>query len=230
MTPTWCRLYAREDEVSLVHVDLTDNMQHESAAFALLDSDERNRANRFDSRRARRNFVLCRSALRVNLCRLLQCENHDLRFTSVRNERPRAIVQGSEVSIGFNVSHTSGHGLLAFAEKGRIGVDIEHWNVRHDIDGEIRKVFSPSERRRLKREPASSKTETFLLLWTAKEAFIKAIGEGFRADTTAFTVPERLLDGEKRAVTRFEPLSSATWELRTYKDNKFVAAFAHEIT
>lgn len=230
MTPAWCHSYAYEGEVALVHVDLTNNPQHEIAAHDLLDSEERQRANRFESRDARRNFILCRSALRVNLCSELQCKNRELSFTSVRNERPRAFVRGSEISYGFNVSHTSGHGLLAFTSKGRIGVDIENWNVRHDIDGEIRKVFSPSEQRRLKLEQSNRKLETFLLLWTLKEAFIKAIGEGFRADTTAFTIPDQLLDGEKRAVARFDSLSNAKWELVTYKDNKFVAAFAHELT
>lgn len=230
MTQRWCRTYVHEGDVALVYVDLTDNLQHESAALDLLDSDERHRASRFRSRNARRNFVLCRSALRVNLCRILQCDNGELSFTSERNERPRAIINGSESSYSFNVSHTNGHGLLAFSETGRIGVDIENRRVRHDIDGEIRKVFSCSEQRRLKLEPKDQKTETFLLLWTLKEAFIKAIGEGFRADTTTFTIPERLIDGDKRAVTRFDSLSSAEWELVTYKDNRFVAAFAHELT
>ena len=230
MTPNWCRPYAHDGNVSLVHVDLTNNLQHESAAVDLLDSDERNRASRFESLTARRNFILCRSALRANLSTILQCQNKDLSFTSIRNERPRALIRGSEISYGFNVSHTLDHGLLAFTKTGRIGVDIESWNVRQDIDGEIRKVFSPLEQRRLKLESANRKLETFLLLWTLKEAFIKAIGEGFRADTTTFSIPQELLDGEKRAVTRFNSHSSATWELTSYKDNKFVAAFAHELT
>ena len=229
MKLTWCHPYACEGDVSLEYVDLTSNLQHESAALALLDADERQRAARFKSRNARRNFVLCRSALRMSLCKTLQCESNDLRLTSTRNEKPRAFVRGNEISYGFNVSHTNGHGLLAFTEHGRIGVDIENWNVRHDIDGEIRKVFSRSEQRRLKFESSERKEETFLLLWTLKEAFIKATGDGFRADTTAFTIPGRLLDGENRAVTRFDAFSTATWELVCFKDNNFVAAFAHEL-
>ena len=230
MTLTWCHSYARAGDVSLVYVDLSNDLENESTALDVLDAGERERAGRFRSPNARRNFVLCRSALRINLCKTLQCENNDLRFRSIQNEKPRAFVRGNEISYGFNVSHTSGHGLLAFTEQGRIGVDIENWIVRHDIDGEIRKVFSDSEQRRLKFESSERKVETFLLLWTLKEAFIKAIGEGFRADTTAFTIPDRLLDGENRAVTRFDSFSTATWELVTFKDNNFVAAFAHELT
>ena len=147
-----------------------------------------------------------------------------------RNERPRALVRGREIRCNFNVSHTEDHGLLAFSEKGRIGVDIERRNERYATPGELLKVFSEHEKNRLELASHAERAELFMKLWTLKEAFIKAIGEGFRVDTTMFTIPDSILKGdEDHVIVRFEPLSYASWELHRLRDNRFVAAFAHEL-
>ena len=229
MTPKWWRSFGREGDVSLVYVDLSDNKKHESVAIDILDLAERRRAGRFKSRNARRNFILCRAALRVNLCKILQCENDVLSFTAFRKEKPKALIRGCETAFGFNVSHTDRHGMLALVETGRIGVDIENWNVRHDIDGEVKEAFSIYEQKRLLDENGERRLELFLRIWTLKEAFVKATGEGFRADTTAFTLPRQLLDGDRRAVVQFDATADDTWELVSIRHNQFVAALAHEL-
>ena len=225
----WWYPFAELDDVSVVYVDLSDSLDREAAAFDYLSMIERQRAQRFYSNVARRNFLLCRAALRVNLCNLVGCRNSDLSISCERNQKPEASVQELPVTIEFNVSHTAGHGLLAFANNGRLGVDIEHRGVRHDIDGEIRKVFSPLEQALLRSSEPQEKEELFLRLWTIKESVIKATGEGFRADTTAFTVPLPLIQGGRQSKVRFENDPAVRWNIFNLENETFAAAVAHEI-
>lgn len=213
----------------MVHVDLSDSRRREASALQLLDNLERSRAARFRSQRGRTNFLLCRAALRINLCERLGCTNSQLHISYERNERPEAFVNEARIPLEFNVSHTNGHGLLAFTKIGRIGVDIEQRIVRHDVDGEIRHVFSHEEQIMLKNASPSTKITLFLRLWTLKEAVIKATGEGFRADTTAFTIPKTMAFGAKHAVMRFGDNPTVDWKLVNLESERFVAAFAHEV-
>ncbi len=231
MKSVWWRIFGEFDQVAVTYVDLAANLQNESRAHELLDANERDRASKYVSAAARRRFTLCRAALRIQVSELTGVANSDLSFTAIRNEKPIALVRGRELTCAFNVSHTEDHGLLAFAETGRIGVDIEHRNVRHDIDGELRRVFSPREQDKLASTEEAVKEDLFLKMWTLKEAFIKAIGEGFRADTTTFTIPDSILNNDvDQVVVRFEEFSDAPWKLVSLNDNNFVAAFAHELS
>lgn len=217
-------------DVMVVYVDLTENLNYESRAIEILNSTEQDRASRFESMQRRRQFLLCRAALRMNLCEIVGCKNSDLSFTSIRNEKPMALVNERPLHYGFSVSHTVDHGMLAFTPKGRIGVDIEHRHVRHDIDGDIRKVFSKAERNALEITNETEKIARFLRLWTMKEAVIKATGEGFRADTTAFTLPDSLIHRvTNSAFVSFAAIPGVNWRLENLEHEAFAAAFAHEI-
>ncbi len=230
MKANWAHEYANIGDVTVVYVDLAASLENESHAHDILDTNERERARRFDSFPARRRFILCRAALRVYLCEMMGIRNSDLGFTMARNEKPTALVRAQEVPWNFNVSHTEGHGLLAFAENGRLGVDIELRNDRYENSHELHKVLSDHERELLIHTKRQDRANVFVKFWTLKEAFIKAIGEGFRADTTAFTIPDSIVTGgDDHVVVQFASLSDATWELHSLHDNRFVAAFAHEL-
>ncbi len=226
---TWWSSFAELDGISVFHVDLAEDPAREKQAYFLLDVEERARARRFHSQKARRQFMLCRAALRAKLCDYLGCEHGDLRISLERNEKPQGFVCDRPTNLQFNLSHTNGHGLIVVAQQGRVGVDIENRNFRHNPEGEIRMVFSPTERSILKRTESCRKVEVFLRLWTMKESVIKATGEGFRADTTAFTVPECLIHGGRRSKARFESIPSVQWELFNLENESFVAAVAHEV-
>ena len=230
MKDSWWSEYENVEEVSVFHVDLRPNLEMEARAFELLDEGEKRRAYNFYSHRGRRNFVLCRGALRSILCERLDCLNFVLQFSYERNEKPQGFIDGKNIPCEFNVSHTADHGLLAFARNGRLGVDVESRNVRHDVDGDIRRVFSKCEQEMLTKAISSSKIDLFLRLWTLKEAVIKATGEGFRADTTAFTIPEFIANGGKSVFVRFANRPDVRWKLVNLESACFAAAFAHEIT
>ena len=219
----------RSDAAVVAHVDLASDASRDAAALAWLDEPERSRRERFLHPRPRRQFTLCRAALRTVLCRALRCANDDLSFGTSAYGKPFALVGGVPASIAFNISHSGRHGLIAVAPRGRIGVDVEERSVRRDIDGDIRLLFTPEERARLNAANGHRRLELFWSLWTMKEALLKALGTGLSCDTTSFTIPPATSLGDRYVDFRFPDMPTTRWQLQALDDTRFVAALALEI-
>lgn len=213
----------------VVHIDLSRRTKYEAEAYQWLDTTERARFRKFQSEDARRRFVMCRASLRENMCNIQGCKNEDLRFSFLRQEKPIAFVNGTQISGDFSVSHSIDNGLLAFSNVGRIGADIEDRKMRHAIDGPIREVFSPREQLALDQAGPEREFTLFFRLWTHKEAIIKATGEGFRADTTLFSLPDGLIEGARRSEFVYPQDSNQRWVLVNLENDDFAAAFAKEV-
>ena len=98
----WWSPWREADGATIVHVDLAPDADRETRAFALLDGEERARARRFLAARARRQFVLCRAALRLILSERLGCSNRELSFDYLEHGKPFATVDGRRAAIGFS--------------------------------------------------------------------------------------------------------------------------------
>lgn len=75
-------------------------------------------------------------------------------------------------------SHSHGRLLLAYAEHGRLGVDIEPRGRRMDALGIARRYFADEEVIALESLDGDARHFAFLRLWCAKEAVLKAHGSG----------------------------------------------------
>lgn len=147
----------------------------------------------------------------------------------MRQEKPIAFVNGAQTRGDFSVSHSFENGLIAFSSAARIGADVEDRKMRHDMDGPIREVFSPREQRALDRVCAAQKCGMFFRLWTHKEAIIKATGEGFRADTSLFSLPDELVKGGRRSEFVYPLETGQKWVLVNLENDSFAAAIAKEV-
>ena len=189
--------------MDVLHVDLSPDAEREAFAFELLDDEEKARWRRFVVERAKRQFSLCRGALRILLAERLGCSNDELSFDYLEHGKPVARVNGRRATIGFNVSHSGRHGLMAFADRGALGVDVEERLPRRDLDGIGSKVYGPSERQALAAAAGAQKLHLFYRLWSLKEALIKALGTGFSLNPTRFEVPGPVLEGARSSDFRF---------------------------
>ena len=188
----------REDAGSLiVHVDLRPDRDREERAVAILDEAEQARWDRFLHRGARRQYALCRAALRIHLCKRLGCSNRELSFGYLEHGKPFARVDGAPSSASFNVSHSGRHGLIGFAKEDGLGVDLEVRRPGRDFDGIGSRVYGPAERRALSAAAGRAKADLFYRLWSLKEALIKALGTGFSLSPAGFEVPRPMLEGER---------------------------------
>ena len=230
MTPpevTWSKPFAAVGPIDLYEVDLTADARCETAAVAWLDASERERRERLRGVRARREFALCRAALRRHLGRRLDCANQRLAFRALRCGKPFAIVNGRSVPYGFNVSHGGAHGLIAVSAGASVGVDVEERSPRRDLDGMAARVFGATERAALAAVEGRNGTHLFYRIWTLKEALLKALGTGFSSDPTGFEVPPGVLRGARSGTIRPRHGAARSWRLTDIGETRFAAAVAY---
>jgi 4'-phosphopantetheinyl transferase len=145
-------------------------------ARALLDEDELRRASSFVFERDRRRFIAAHTATRLILGGYVGMHPMDLRFGRGARGKPRLV--DIPTDLRFNLSHSGEEALLAVARGREVGVDIEEARVVPDLMAVAEQVFTPAERARLERTRGDDRQAMFFRLWTRKESFIKACGDG----------------------------------------------------
>ena len=193
-----------------------------------LDQDELSRSRRFLYPGPSRRFVLCRSALRANLCRQFECENRQLKFGQSRYGKPYAMLHNGRITTSFNISHSGKHGLIALAPYGQLGVDVEERVAREDIDDLSKMVFGPNEQSALASAGGSRKIDLFFKFWTIKEALIKAVGMGFSLDPSSFEIPAAMYGGTKSRF-QFPQMPAPEWQIEYIGNEEFAAAIVYEV-
>ncbi len=227
---SWWHTYHETSSASIVHVDLTPCALRERIALSQLNREELQRCHHVRSSRRKREFILCRAALRVIVCQRLECLNRDLSFGLSHYGKPFALVDGVRTSISFNVSHSGLHGLIAVASTGRIGVDVEERRTRPDLAGTVQTIMSPLETRVLIGHPNSEVDYHLYRVWTLKEALAKAVGLGFSLNLTRFSLPTAVLDGQRIGELRLPHAPSVRWRLEDLGNSLYAAALVLELT
>ena len=174
----WWRLFRRVGTATVFHVDLKPHAVREDAALLWLDEGEIGRWSRYQFDAPRRQFALCRAALRALLCERLGCRNDDLAFQHTKYGKPSALLRDEPAPIGFNVSHSGDHGLIAYAPTGRLGVDVQERVDHRRLELLMKGMLTAEERAELARLHGAARLRLFFDLWTIKEALIKADGTG----------------------------------------------------
>ncbi|MEJ2653676.1 MAG: 4'-phosphopantetheinyl transferase superfamily protein [Gammaproteobacteria bacterium] len=177
-------LDAGEAHIWLVELGTPDSSW--TSLAPLLAEDERTKAERFHFARHQRRYILSRAALRILLGRYLGCPPRDIDFNYDTHGKPR--LAGLYQRTRFNVSHTEDIMLAAFVLDREIGIDIE--SINHDIDCMAlgRRCFSTLENQTLQSLPEHEHVDAFFRIWSRKEAYIKARGEGMSHPLQAFSV------------------------------------------
>ena len=228
-TKEWWSKLSYVENVTAFHVDLTREPVRETEAYCWLDETEVDRSCRFTRPGPRRRFILCRAALRAILCWELGCSNKELAFGASYYGKPYAIVQGRPHSIGFNVSHSGGHGLIGIASGRRVGVDVEEVDRRRKLELLADTAFTTDEIAEVNAAKGVQKHHLFFRLWTIKEALIKGVGIGLSLDMSSFEVPLALRRGDDDAVFRFPQAPSVNWRVKSISDGNFCGAIVHEM-
>ena len=83
---------------------------------------------------------------------------------------------GSDLT--FNWSHSGNQALIAIARGLALGVDVEHLRRKPRALEIASRYFTPEEARALATLEGDARQRAFIALWCAKEALLKAIGEG----------------------------------------------------
>jgi len=193
-----------------------------------LSAEELERAARFRFDRHRAEFILARGSLRSLLGAYLAIPPDEVCFQYSEHGKPSVAEVHSPSSLHFNVSHTEGMAIFGFCRGHRIGVDVERLRDDFRADEISERFFSLSERAALNNAPTAQSHELFFRVWTRKEAYIKARGEGLSHHLHQFDVST-----DETAIllaTRPDTSEAQRWRLQDIKiPSGFVAAAALEV-
>jgi len=189
-----------DDEVEIVVKDLDTSPEALRAAIPLLSEAERQRAHRFVFTRDRGRYIAARSQLRRLLGARLGVRPENVELVYGARGKPALAPRLAWSGLRFNVAHCGDAAVYAFASRREVGIDIETVRALEDADTIAGHVFSRRENDMYQALDAHEKPIGFFNCWTRKEAFIKAVGDGFYHPLDRFDVS--LAPGEPARILR----------------------------
>lgn len=182
-------------QVRLWYAPVNDLQPHLHRLEAVLDDEERQRADRFRFAPDRERFIAGHGLLRMLLGGALGLAPEEVRLARGPHGKPFLPDGGPS----FNLSDTKDALVVAIGGADELGVDIETVERRTDHELVAGHYFTPDEVAHIEAGGAEGKRR-FLTLWTRKEAVLKASGVGIMDDLHAL----RVLDGEQVLTIRHE--------------------------
>lgn len=204
------------------------SLEGEAATWAkLLSPTEQERAAAFHFELHRRRFSVGRGLLRLILSRYLNAQPEEVDFTCGSHGKPELCASFAANELRFNLAHSEDLVIVAVTRLGAVGVDLERIAPLKDMDDLVARFFSARENERFQKLPPDQKSPAFFNLWTRKEAWLKATGEGIAHSLNLVEVS--FLPGEPaRLLSMPEHLSQgARWSLYELTPaSNFAAALA----
>ncbi|MFY1674518.1 4'-phosphopantetheinyl transferase family protein [Plantactinospora sp. WMMB334] len=188
-------------------------LEAETAAVAelaaLLDADERARADRLEPA-GRRRFTVSHGAVRIIVGRCLDTAPQRIRWSHGRYGKPA--LADATAGLEVNLSHSGDLAVVAVSRGRPVGVDVQRLLPRLDPVAMSLRYFPPVEVRFVTgADDPAERSDRFTRLWARKEACVKAAGgrlaDGLRLpvhrpDDEAGREPAELLVGEVEPARR----------------------------
>lgn len=183
---------------------------------------EHDRARRYEFDADQHRHLAGRALVRLVLARQYGCAPRDPSITEGPHGKPQLYGSvGDETVLKFNVAHTDDVIVAAFGRTHPVGIDVESRTRDADLDGLAQRVFTEAELQRWRALSTSRRRDVFFRIWTCKEAFLKATGQGLqRAPRTVectFTEAGEvaLSDAEGHSPTSPDT-AAARWAVRSF--------------
>lgn len=143
-------------------------------AESIVDAFSREKSLRYAREDLRRKHLIAHASLRLLI-------SHELctvpeKVEIMRTSFGKPYIEGNPIH--FNLTHTSQFAICAFHDTVPIGVDMEWIDPKIDACSLGSHFLSQEEMDWMEEVPSQSIVR-FYYLWTAKEAYLKAVGTGF---------------------------------------------------
>lgn len=183
--------WRRRSLPALTAVRVTAEMGGLDDAARWLPEGEQARVARLRQAGDRRRAVAGALLLRWSLVEHAGC--HPARLVISRDDLERPQVEGD---VDANLSHSGDWVVVGVAARARVGVDVEQVRANALSPGEW---LTDQEAAFLASLPPARRAGALFELWTAKEAYVKAIGSGLRSLAAVALDVHALAHGELRA-------------------------------
>jgi 4'-phosphopantetheinyl transferase len=186
----------------------------------VLSDEERDRARRFRFEHLQQQYTIAHGVLRVLLGRYLTVAPDRLQFADGAHGKPQLTIAPGPPgppTVRFNLSHSNDLAVVAVAADRDIGIDIEALRPVPEMEEIARRYFSDQEAIDLMQSAGDARDRNFFRIWTRKEAFIKAIGEGLSCPLDSFAVS---VDGDEAArivQLRGDADAARAWQLHAFQ-------------
>lgn len=152
-----------------------------------LSAEEIAKSEKFHFDKHRKQYLATRILVRCVLSLYKRSVSPD-GWSFLKNEfgRPYIANAGYSEKLFFNISHTENIVVLAVSKTEKIGVDIEWVARKRKFIDLAKRFFSEVEAGELALLPQTQQTDRFYEIWTLKEAYIKAQGEGLSIPLNSF--------------------------------------------
>lgn len=208
--PAELRLKSKDVHVWAVPLDLAP--EGILGLASLLSPDERERAEQFRLPHLRNRFIAARGNLRALLGRYLQRDPAALNFEYSSRGKPALEAKG-EQELHFNLAHSHDLELIAVTHVAPVGVDVERIRPMRDADKFAERFFSAREAETFRNVPVVEQDAVFFSLWTRKEAWLKATGDGISESLSKFEVTFLPQDAPRVWAISGDAAAGAAWSL-----------------
>lgn len=149
--------------------------------LGFLSVDERDRIRQFYKWEDAQRALISRVMIRSLISKKFGPKISDIKIRNNRFGKPYI----NNEKFHFNLSH-SGDWIVCITDSDRVGIDIEEI-VEVDLE-EISKFFSENEQLDLMLVNKCKRSDFFFDLWSLKESYIKAVGEGLSIKLASFSI------------------------------------------
>jgi 4'-phosphopantetheinyl transferase len=168
--------------VSVWNVDLLQSISVVDTLRGWLDDDEVRAAASRRTDVLRHRYVIAHGAVRSILGARLGIEPGAVEISRVCDRCDDPVhgkpALAGESELWFSLTHSESFAMVAVVSGARVGVDIEVVRPRSRLDRMAERVLSAEEHSQWLDAEPSARDRVFLEMWTAKEAYLKAIGVG----------------------------------------------------
>lgn len=154
-------------------------------ALGMLSASERARAERFALPRRRARYLAARCGLRRILSARTGIDGGALPLREGLFGKP---FLESSPACAFSLSHSHDVALVALADGGEIGVDVEVFRAFAHALALAERFCTATERATLAQRTEQERDLALLFGWTRKEACLKAVGRGLTIPPGSFEV------------------------------------------
>ena len=172
-------------KLDVFYAETRDLSQECSELKNYLSDDERSRADRFHFEKDRETYILCHALLRLKLAQSLNVNPLEITYKTGLNNKPG--LTGDPVY--FNLTHTRNAFSFAVSRDFCVGIDLEDIKQQINIHSVAKICFSKKEHNFIFNQ-AKGERDRFFLLWTRKEALLKALGTGITDNLLEIEVGE----------------------------------------
>ncbi len=174
-------LYELDNTIDVWRIPVAENAAY---LTRLLAPDELEKMNQYRTLASKNQFAVSRGGLRYLSGKYLQQPPEA--FVRDNNTGSKPCWQNRQhAQLQFNVAHSGNYVLIAFAKQA-IGIDIEKTGTQFAYNEIMHRWFNETEIRYI--EAAENQRTAFYLLWTRKEALLKATAKGINNALNQFTV------------------------------------------